>query len=193
MAQTVTLVIGPDSVAFHVSQMLLCTLPFFRAALQGEFLEAVEQRIEMPEDDPQHVSAMIEFLYTGGYTYAHPSRQGVDSGTPPADLAEGSFHVGVYATAFKYDCQDLVKASLLSFIIVLRKLKSIDVIRLWKVAYDKELLLSKVEEDPSLAEFRAGLVGLLKELYVTHREEIYSTAVDHPDLVTDLLRLIVSG
>lgn len=192
MARTVTLVIGPDSVEFHVSQTLLCTLPFFRAALQGEFIEASEQQIKMPEDEPKEVSAMIEFLYTGGYTYAHPPRQGVDSGTSPADLEEGSFHVGVYTTAFKYDCQDLVKASLLSFIGVLIRLKSIDVIRLWKVAYEKELLLSKVEEDPNLIQFRGGLVALLKELYVTHREEIYSTSVEHPTLIADLLRLVVS-
>lgn len=193
MATTVRLVIGPDLVLFHVSQMVLCTLPFFRAALEGEFREAVEHEIMMPEDQPEHVSAMIEFLYNDGYTYAYSRQPDIDSVAPPADLAEGSFHVGVYATAFKYDCQALVKASLDSFVAVLRRLKGVDVIRLWKAAYDRELLLSAVEANTNLVEFRAGLGALLKGLYVTHRGEMDSTAEDYPGMVNDLLRLVVSG
>lgn len=193
MAPTITLILGPDVVEFHVSQILLCTLPFFRAALLGDFREAAAQRIEMPEDEPQHVSALIEFLYTGGYTYAYSSSPEADSDAHPADLAEGTFHVGVYATAFKYDCQELVKESLTSFIGVLRQLKDLDVIRLWKAAYDKGLVLSTVDENPRLLEFRQGLVGLLKDLYATQREEMDKTSADHPDLINDLLRLVVSG
>lgn len=193
MGSTVKLVIGPDLVVFHISQILLCTLPFFRAALQGEFREAIEQEIQMPSDHPEHVSAMIEFLYTDRYTYAYSRQADVDPVEPPADLAEGSFHVGVYATAFKYDCQALVKASLESFVAVLVRLKGVDVVRLWKAAYDRELLLSAVEADSSLVEFRKGLGALLKGLYVTHRGEMSSTAEEHPRLVDDLLRLVVSG
>lgn len=193
IAPTVTLLVGTESVRFHVPQTLLCTLPFFTAALNGEFREASEKSITMPEDEPQHVSALIEFLYTGGYTYAYSPPQDIDSDAPPADLAEGSFHVGVYATAFKYDCQPLVKESLTSFTGVLRQLKDIDVIRLWKAAYDKELLLSTVSADPNLEGFRNGLVALLKELYATQREEMDKTSADHPALINDLLHLVVSG
>lgn len=193
MSSTVTLLIGVDSVEFHVPQSVLCTLPFFQAALQGEFREASEQKISMPEDEPQIVSALIEFLYTGGYTYAYSPADETDSDAPPADLQEGSFHVGVYATAFKYDCQELVKASLTSFLGVLGQLKGIDVVRLWKAAYAKQLLLSKVREDAMLAEFKSGLVVLLKELYITHGEEMDRTSEEHPGLMNDLLRLVVSG
>lgn len=147
----------------------------------------------MPEDEPQHISALIEFLYTGGYTYAYSSPQVAASNAPPADLAEGSFHVGVYNMAFKYDCQPLVKESLKSFIGVLRQLKGIDVIRLWKAAYDKELLLATVSADPNLESFRSGLVGLLKDLYATHRKEMDKTSVDYPALINDILYLVVSG
>lgn len=193
MAPTVTLFIGPDLVVFHVSHVLLCTLPFFRAALQGEFREAIEQEIKMPSDQPEHVSAMIEYLYTDSYTYAYSRQPDVESVAPPADLAEGSFHVGVYATAFKYDCQALVKASLESFVAVLTRLRGVDVIRLWRVAYDQELHLSAVEEHTNLVEFRKGLGALLKGLYVTDRREMGRTAEEHPSLVDDLLRLVVSG
>lgn len=193
ISSTAILSIGADSVKFHVPQNILCTLPFFRAALQGEFREATEQKIEMPEDEPYNVAALIEFLYTNNYTYAYSPQQQTESNAPPRDLAEGSFHIGVYATAFKYDCQELVDASLTSFIGVLIKLNGIDVIRLWKAAYDQELLLSKVEDDDNLAEFRRGLVGLLKGLYASHREEMDKTSADYPALINDLLRLVVSG
>lgn len=147
----------------------------------------------MPEDDPQHVAALIEYLYTGGYTYAYSPPSEDISEAAPADLAEGSFHVGVYATAFKYDCQPLVKESLTCFIGVLRKLKKMDVIRLWKVAYDKELLLATVDGDKNLVGFRNGLVTLLKDLYTTQREEMDRTSADHPALINDLLGLVVLG
>lgn len=147
----------------------------------------------MPEDEPQYVAALIEYLYTGGYTYVYSPPADVDSDAPPADLAEGSFHVGVYATASKYDCQPLVKESLTSFVGVLRQLKNIDVIRLWKTAYDQELVLATVDGDPNLVDFRKGLVALLKELYATQREEMTQTSADHPALINDLLDLVVSG
>lgn len=147
----------------------------------------------MPDDEPHNVSALIEFLYTGNYTYAYSPQEQTESSSAPADLAEGSFHVGVYATAFKYDCQELVDASLTSFIGVLTKLKDIDVLRLWRAAYDQELLLSKVEDDANLAGFRRGLAGLLKDLYAAHRKEMDKTSDDHPALISDLLRLVVSG
>lgn len=193
MSSTVTLIIGADPVEFYVPQRVLCTLPFFQAALQGEFREAAEQKIRMPEDEPQLVSAMIQFLYTGGYSYAYSADGETDSNAPPGDLEEGTFHVGVYATAFKYDCQELVKASLTSFLGVLGQLKGIDVIRLWKVAYANQLLISKVRDDGMLAEFKSGLVVLLKELYITHGEEMDRTSEKHPGLMNDLLRLVVSG
>lgn len=147
----------------------------------------------MPEDDPQHVAALIEYLYTGGYTYAYTPPSEDVSEAAPADLAEGSFHVGVYATAFKYDCQPLVKASLTCFIGVLRQLGGIDVVRLWMVAYDKELLLATVDGDKHLGGFRKGLVALLKEMYTTQREEMDRTSASHPALINDLLGLVVMG
>lgn len=192
MSSTVTLLIGSDCVEFHVSQRVLCTLPFFRAALQGEFREASEQKIEMPEDEPQIISALVEFLCTGSYTYAYPAQGETDSDTPPRDLEEGSFHVDVYATAFKYDCQGLVKESLASFVRVLRKLKDFEVIRLWKAAYAKQLLLSTVRDDPNLAEFRRGLAGSLNWLYIRYGKEMERTAEEHPALINDLLRMVVS-
>lgn len=40
MSPTVTLTAGPDAKEIKASQGILCQLPFFRAALEGEFREA---------------------------------------------------------------------------------------------------------------------------------------------------------
>lgn len=193
MSPTVTLLVGPDATVFHASHDILCRLPFFRAALQGEFREAADRRITMPEDEPQTVAALIEFLYTGCYTYPYhtPSEASTEADAPAADLDEGAYHVGVYATAYKYGCTALVEAALKAFMFVLGQLKGVDVLRLWKGAYSKELLLKAVQGMQDVGEFKAGLPQLLKEMYMAHPTEMERTSVDYPALLHDLLRLVV--
>lgn len=195
MSPTVTLLVGPDATVFHASHDILCRLPFFRAALQGEFREAADRRITMPEDEPQTVAALIEFLYTRCYTYPYhtPSEASSEPDAPAADLDEGAYHIGVYATAFKYDCTALVEGALKAFMFVLGELKGVDVLRLWKGAYAKELLLKAVHGMEDVGEFRAGLPQLLKEMYMEHPTEMERTSVDFPALLHDLLRLVVCG
>lgn len=176
----------------NVSQHILCRLPFFRAALEGNFQEASEQIVSMPEDEPQDVIALIEFLYTKHYTYPYYTDAESESDSPTPDLAEGLYHVGVYATAHKYGCLELVAAALDLFMYVLRHLEGIDVLRLWKGAYAMNLLLQEVEDNEKLAEFRCGLAGLLKELYREYRPEMETTVAEYPMLWSDLLRLVVS-
>lgn len=192
MSPNVTLAVGPEAKELQASQGILCRLPFFRAALEGEFREASEKRISMPDDDLRSVSALVEYLYTGHYTYPYHSNQETDSGIPAGDAVEGSFHAVVYATSHKYGCQQLVDASLTSFVSVLAQLNGIEVVRLWVIAYDHGLFLDAVAGDGNMATFMDGLGQLLKELYKTDREEMDSTTVDHPTLIGDLLRLVVS-
>lgn len=68
-------------------------MPCFEAALQGEFREASEQKIKMPEDEPHIVYTLIEFLNRGRYTYAYSLVDKTDSDAPAGALEEGSFHV----------------------------------------------------------------------------------------------------
>lgn len=192
MSSTVTLVIGPDSATFHVPKDILCVLPFFRAALQGKFREASDNKISMPEDEPQNVAALIEFLYTGSYTYPfRPATEVEEEGSPAADYEEGAYHVGVYSTADKYECMGLMDAALKAFIFVLGELKGVNLLRLWKAAYAKDLFLRAVQDKEEVWEFRNGLAGLLKELYLSHPTEMERTTVDCPVLLHDLLRLVV--
>lgn len=190
-SHTVTLLVGTDSTILNVSQHILCRLPFFRAALQGNFREASEQKINMPEDDPQDVTALVEFLYTGSYSYAYHDNAESESEGPTPDLAEGLYHVGVYATAHKYGCTELVAVSLGLFIYVLVHLEGIEVVRLWKGAYAKDLRLQDVEGNESVVEFMGRLAQLVKGLYAEHRTEMETVAAEFPVLISDLLRLVV--
>lgn len=150
----------------------------------------------MPEDDPRMVSALIEYLYTGNYTYPYPSTSTVldkNLGSPIETLAEGKYHVCIFVIASKYDCQGLAAMAVGSFKTVLPGLDSIDTLRLWTAAYG---------EGPGLQTLRNSFDGLhsgkplaswVKELFKNHREELNRTIKEFPELASDLLRLATCG
>lgn len=196
MSRVVTLHVGSNKSELHAHESILCRLPFFRAALQGHFKEASEAAITMPEDDPETIGAMIEFLYTGSYSYAfkaqeNPSTDQVND-IPVSDVTQGSFHVAVYAVASKYDCETLVNGSLRNFTYVLKQLAGMDVIELWKAAYVKGLYLTQFEGDADLTTFMEGLPRLVRDAYRAHREEMESVVVEYPVLGSDLLRIVTA-
>lgn len=148
----------------------------------------------MPEDEPQFVAALIEFLYTGSYTYPYRASQEVGGEVaikllaPVTELAEGVYHVGVYTTAQKYGSTELGEAALKAFMFVLRELKGVDVLNLWEAAYEKDLTLTVVEERVEVETFRVGLPLLMKELYTLHPTEMREMSVAYPTLLDDLCR-----
>ncbi|RPB06942.1 hypothetical protein P167DRAFT_609774 [Morchella conica CCBAS932] len=199
MSPIATLLVGPKPDVFHVYERIVCRLPFFTAALNGQFREASHKRILMPEDDPSSIAALVEFLYTGHYTYPHISEdkssspdvsedESFSSDVPLVDSAEGIFHIGVYVVASKYDCQELSKAAIVSVANVLDGLKGIESVRLWKEAYQSGLNLGHVKDFPEL---NSKMVGMLKEVYAEHQEEMAMTVKDIPELGNDLLKLMV--
>lgn len=120
---------------FYVKQDTLCQLPFFTAALHGGFKEAAENAITMPEESPEIVSALIEFLSTGSYTHSY------DSDTVDKEV-EGCFHVDIFAAAGKYGCEALVVEARKSFTEVLKALEGgsgVTRLRLWRRAYEAGL------------------------------------------------------
>lgn len=61
----VTFYVGPDKVVFHVHEnFLFDASPVFRAAFSGNFKEASERSMPLPEDDKESVELMILWLYT---------------------------------------------------------------------------------------------------------------------------------
>lgn len=191
MSPTVTLAAGPNGKEINAAHGILCQLPFFRAALEGVFREAAEKRISMPDDDLCSVAALVEYLYTGHYTYPFDNKDETNSDTPTAEIAEGSFHAFVYATAHKYGCEALGNAALTSFLYVLSQLKGIEVVRLWVIAYDQGLVLDVVTACETAGTVMKGLGQLLKGVYTTDREEMDRITADHPTLIGDLLRHVV--
>lgn len=185
MSPVVTLHVGPDDVQFHASEATLCRLPFFRAALQGGFKEAAEKKITLPEDEPEVFSALLEYLYNGRYTVLHDD-------LTVCDLAQGCFHVRVYAVASKYGFQPLVEVALKNFLFTLSKLAGIDILRLWKAAYENGLTVGLCTDGGRLAGFQQSLSTVLRGLYETDGDEFQSTVLDVPTLAYDLMRLLVS-
>lgn len=146
----------------------------------------------MPDDTLQDVTALVEFLYKDRYTYPYYEDAESGSTSPVPDLAEGLYHVGVYATAHKYGCPELETAALDLFMYVLEHLQGIEVVRLWKGAYGMDLLLEMVEDNERMETFRCVLPGLLKELYSEHRTEMEAAAAEYPLLWSDFLRLVLA-
>lgn len=194
MSPIIILRIGPDNTQFRAYEDILCRLPFFRAALQGSFKEASEKTITMPDDEPSTIAALIEFLSTGSYTYTFQPEKADDFAemhdTPPADVTQGSFHAEIHAMASKYDCRELAECSLKNFAFVVRRLKGLDVIRLWKAAYLKGIYLTQFEADGDLLPFIKQLHQLVGDAYETDREEMEAIVSLDPALASDLLRLI---
>lgn len=194
MSPVITLLVGADNVQFHASEATLCRVAFFRAALQGEFREAAEKKITLPEEEPEVFSALIEHLYNGTYTYTYnpTTTTALDDTTPVCDLTEGCFHVSVYAVAFKYGWQPLVDAAVRNFLCVLPKLVGIEIVRLWKAAYEDGLTVDVCSDGGRLVDFQKLLPEVLKELYKKDAGEMENTVSDMPSLANDFMRLLVS-
>lgn len=189
----ITLTIGPDRVEFHAHEDTLCKLPFFQAALQGSFRESLEKCIDMPEDTPETVSALIEYLYTSNYTYTYDSSTAEEHSRPVANLAEGRYHIGVFVISSKYDCGGLVAMAIGNFEALLPELDSVDTLRLWKHAYG---------EGPDIQTWRTNferchtgkwVVKWVKELFKDHRQEMEEMIAELPELAADLMRVAICG
>lgn len=192
MSPVVAIHVGPDEVIFRAYEAILCRIPFFKAALQGGFLEATEKKITMPEETSEIFSALIEHLYTGSYTYTYKPNPGGDN-TPATDLAQGCFHARVYAVASRYDWKPLVDDSVKNFLFVLPMLSGMDIIRLWKAGYEHELTVAVCVREGLLVEFQKLLPSLLQGLYQTDGEEMDSVVSEFPALASDFMRLLVAA
>lgn len=187
MNPTITLFVGEDRVQFYIHKDTLCQLPFFEAALSGGFKEGSDQVVSLPEDNPSHVSAMIEFLYTGNYTYAYnPDTVNPSDGciVPASDTVECMFHIGVYVVASKYDCQGLVQIAALHFDYVESELDGIKALDVWKIAYTVDMRFSARTTGPRTA---GGLAVWVTTMFKEHREVMEQAFTEFPMLASDLL------
>jgi len=63
----VTLTVGREGRLFAAHEDVLCLSPFFAAACRGKFLEAQSKRIDLPDEEPEIFSCVLEYLYKGDY------------------------------------------------------------------------------------------------------------------------------
>lgn len=63
----VTLTVGHEGRLFAAHEDVLCQAPFFKEVMRGNFLDAQNKRISLPEEEPEVFSAILEYLYKGDY------------------------------------------------------------------------------------------------------------------------------
>lgn len=193
MSPTITLSAGPDGTKLYANEDTLARLPFFAAALQGGFKESFDKIINMPQDKPHAVAAMIEFLYTGSYSYAYIPTTGDTTGNVSlATLAEGRFHIAVCSTASKYGCVVLRDGALKAFKAVLGDTSDLERLRLWQAVYSDELDLPELKDDPQMLGTFSGQEELRRwigALFSEYRDEMDTAMLDDQYLARDLLRL----
>lgn len=192
MAPTVTLYAGLKRTEYHASEAILCTLPFFQACLQGHFKEAHEKTVALLDDDADSVAALLEFLYTGRYTYtydtdltAHAAGRILDF--PVCDLRQALFHLSVYATARKYDCAGLAAAAMQNLRVVSRELEAGDFLQVCEALYCDGLRVADLKEGEEGPVFKERVTKWVKGLCTEQREELVKATGKWPELACDLL------
>jgi len=132
----VTVVIGPDQRLFAAHEDVLSHSPFFASALRDQFFESNSRRINLPDEEAEIFSCVLEYLYKGDYypRLLHDKRrntwmlEGAADEDPNSKLGgRGSveptiFHSGlgdvilrdtaVYCTADRYGLEELKRLSL---------------------------------------------------------------------------------
>jgi len=63
---------GPHAETFPVHRDILTKSEYFRKALEGEFKEADDQAIDLPEEDPSIFSFVVAYLYEGKFVPIKP-------------------------------------------------------------------------------------------------------------------------
>jgi len=63
----VTFNVGKEGRLFAAHEDVLVASPFFAAAVRGQFFEAESKRIDLPDEEPEIFSCILEYLYKGDY------------------------------------------------------------------------------------------------------------------------------
>lgn len=63
----ITLCVGREQRLFAAHEDVLCHSPFFQAACRGQFFESACKRIDLPDEEPEVFSCVLEYLYKGDY------------------------------------------------------------------------------------------------------------------------------
>lgn len=128
----ITITVGREQRLFAAHEDVLSLSPFFAAACRGQFLEAYSKRIDLPDEEPETISSVLEYLYKGDYyprllhnkrrnsweledaqTQQHGSRGSVESTIFHSGV--GGFilrDTAIYCAADKYGLDELKRLAL---------------------------------------------------------------------------------
>lgn len=59
----VTFTVGKEGRLFAAHEDVLSLSPFFAAACRGQFLESESKRVDLPDEEPEIFSCVLEYLY----------------------------------------------------------------------------------------------------------------------------------
>ena len=65
----ITLCVGPKERLFAGHEDILCRSPYFESACRGQYYDNQSRKITIPDESPEVLSAVLEYLYKGDY---HP-------------------------------------------------------------------------------------------------------------------------
>ncbi|KAH8695466.1 hypothetical protein BGW36DRAFT_299490 [Talaromyces proteolyticus] len=63
----VTLLVGHEQRLFAAHEDVLSRSPYFEAALKDQFLESSAKKVDLPDEEPEILSCILEYLYKGDY------------------------------------------------------------------------------------------------------------------------------
>lgn len=63
----ITLVVGRDQRLFAAHEEVLCRSSYFASCLKGQFLDNNAKKLELPDEEPEILSCVLEYLYKGDY------------------------------------------------------------------------------------------------------------------------------
>ncbi|RMD40132.1 hypothetical protein DV735_g5009, partial [Chaetothyriales sp. CBS 134920] len=63
----ITICVGPEQRLFAGHEDVLSRSPFFEAACRNQFYDTSSRRISLPDESPEVLSAILEYLYKGDY------------------------------------------------------------------------------------------------------------------------------
>ncbi|KAK8208302.1 hypothetical protein IWZ01DRAFT_520721 [Phyllosticta capitalensis] len=122
----ITISIGRNQRLFAAHQDVLANSPFFHEACRTQFFESTNRRIELPDEEPEVFSSVLEYLYKGDYypRLQHDRKRNtwyLEDGFQVGGAAESTVHMhgvavlkdtAIYCAAERYGLQELKRLAL---------------------------------------------------------------------------------
>jgi hypothetical protein len=122
----ITVCVGAEQRLFAAHEDVLSHSPYFQAACSGQFYQSANKRIDLPDEEPEVFSSILEYLYKGDYyprlefnkkrNSWHLEDGGNDNGANEAVIYSPAGPIlkdtVIYCQAEKYGLQELKKLAL---------------------------------------------------------------------------------